>query len=233
MLAGRRVLAIVTARGGSKGIPGKNLSPLGGRPLLDWTVEAARGAACIDRVVVTSDDEKILDAARQAGADCVRRPAEIAGDLARQEDAVLHAMGWVERDEAAYGYVVMLAPTNPLRPARLIDETAQFLAGHATARAAMTVIECEHPPLRANVLPADGSMERFHPEELRWKNRQELPTYYRITGAVCIAEWDYFRLEGSFLGPRTYAFVADRRSSIDIDDSLDLAVAEYLQGLSG
>ncbi|MFO0678095.1 MAG: acylneuraminate cytidylyltransferase family protein [Polyangiaceae bacterium] len=227
MTAGRRALAVVTARGGSKGIPGKNLRPLAGKSLLAWTVDAAVHATSIDAVVVTSDDDAILREAEARGARAVRRPDELSGDTAQQEDAVLHAMESAEASLGRFDLVVLLAPTNPLRGAALVDAVVAFQLATPKARAVLTVVECDHHPLRSGPLPADGSMANFMPPELKWKNRQELPKYYRISGSVCVAEWEHFRRERSFLTDATFAYPTASREGIDIDSELDLLLAAH------
>jgi CMP-N-acetylneuraminic acid synthetase len=224
-------LAIITARGGSKGLPGKNIRKLLGKPLIGWTVEAAKAARHVDKVVVSSDSEEILEVARQFGADTpLVRPAELAGDLAQQEDAVLHAMDQVEESDGKYDRVMLLAPANPLRDAQEIDAVAEAFMAHSRAEAMMTVIPCEHSPLQANVLPEDGSLKDFIPADIRWKNRQELPRYYRISGSVCLSQWDHFREHRSFMTPLTYAYVTSPRRGLDIDTLSDFLLAEaYLR----
>ena len=123
-----------------------------------------------------------------------------------------------------------LAPTNPLRDAALVDAVLAFHGGHPKAKATLTVVPCEHHPLRANVLPPDASMASFMSDDIKWKNRQELPTYYRISGSVCVADWAYFEAEKSFLTPLTYAYPTDGPSGIDIDGEADLALAAYWLG---
>jgi len=223
-----RILAVITARGGSKGLPGKNLRPLLAKPLIGWTVEAAVASEAVDRVVVSSDDEAILRVAAEHVAETpFVRPAELSGDLAKQEDAVLHAMDWVERDEGrAYDGVMLLAPTNPLRDAVEIDAVAAHWASQPQARAVMTVVPCEHHPAFANTLPDDDSMADFIAPELRTKNRQELPPYFRICGSVCLSEWAWFHEHQTFVTPATYAFVTSRRNGTDVDSLADFAVAE-------
>jgi N-acylneuraminate cytidylyltransferase/CMP-N,N'-diacetyllegionaminic acid synthase len=224
-------IAVVTARGGSKGVPRKNIRLLGGRPLIAWTVEAAVLARTVDRVVVSSDSEEILQAAREAGGETpFLRPAELSGDLAKQEDAVLHAMEWVQRTGATFANIVLLAPTNPMRDAAEIDAVVSAFIANPLARATVTVVPCKHSPLHANTLPDDGSMRDFIPAGLRLKNRQELPQHYRLDGAVCVAEWEHFRRVGSFVTDEAYAYIHSRQKGIDIDDEEDFALAEVLLG---
>lgn len=230
MIDGKRVLCIITARGGSKGVPRKNVRLVAGKPLIQWTIDAAANAKTIDRVVVSSDDDEILSHAAP-DAEAVKRPPELATDVAKQEDAVLHVMSDLDARGFRTDLIVLLAPTNPLRDAALIDDVVTFHARHPRARATLTVVECEHHPLRANVLPSDGSMANFIPAELKWKNRQELPTYYRISGSVCVADWSYFLEEKTFLADLTYAYPTEARAGLDIDSDADLRLASmYLTG---
>lgn len=231
MINGKTAVAIVTARGGSKGVPRKNVRPVAGKSLITWTIEAAKTARTIDRVVVSSDDDEILARAAESGAESIRRPPELATDLAQQEDAVVHAMRALEQLGRAADLVVLLTPTNPLRDGALIDEVLGFHAHHDRARATLTVVECEHHPLRANTLPPDRSMAEFMPPDLKWKNRQELPVYYRISGSVCVADWDYFHEQRSFLTDLTFAYPTAPRAGLDVDGEVDLHLAElYLSG---
>ena len=227
MIEGRSVAAIITARGGSKGLPGKNLLELGGKPLVAWTIEAARGAHTMDTVLLSTDSEEIATVGLAYGAEVpFLRPVELSGDFAKQEDAVLHAMGWLEAQGRRSDLVAMLAPTNPLRTSGDIDAAVEYLVSHERARSVMTVSACTESPIHANVLPPDGSLASFVPEDLRWKNRQELPQYCRVTGAVAVAEWDHFAEHRTFLTPESYALTTAARASVDIDSPRDYLLAQ-------
>lgn len=227
MIKDKSILAIITARGGSKGLPGKNIRLLAGKPLIGWTVEAARRSKYIDRVIVSSEALEILDMARQFGADTpFVRPRELAGDLSKQEDAVLHAMDWMEKNDKRYDYMMLLTPTTPLRDTAEIDRVTEYMVSHPSAKSVMTVVECEHHPLFANILPHDHSMSNFVPADLRLKNRQELPKYYRLSASVCLIEWEYFKKHGSFHTPLTFAFITTQRNGLDIDGLADFMLAD-------
>jgi N-acylneuraminate cytidylyltransferase/CMP-N,N'-diacetyllegionaminic acid synthase len=231
MIGGRSVLVLVTARGGSKGVPKKNVRPLLGKPLIAWTIEAAKQSRYVDRVLVSTDSLEIKAVAEQAGADVpFLRPAGLADDLAKQEDAILHAMDWCETNDKAYDYMMVLVPTTPLRDTKEIDATLEMLFQHERAKAIFTVRECDHSPLQANILPSDACMDAFVPEHLKLKNRQELPTYYQLSGSVCLSEWGWFREQKSFLTPKTFAYLTDARRGLDIDSVRDFLLAEvYLR----
>jgi CMP-N-acetylneuraminic acid synthetase len=227
LIADKRIATVITARGGSKGLPRKNLRSFRGKPLIGWTIEAALRSRYVDRVIVSSESQEIIAAAERFGAEApFVRPQELAGDLSRQEDAVLHAMRWVTADEEPYDYLMMLTPTHPLRDAEEIDAVVERFAQHPRARSMLTVIPCEHSPLQTGTLPEDLSMANFMPADIRFKNRQELPQYYRLSASVALAHWNHFIAHESFLTPETYAFVTSPRRGLDIDTEADLLLAE-------
>lgn len=227
MIGDKSVLVLITARGGSKGVPGKNIRLLCGKPLIYWTIEAAKHSSYVDRVLVSTDADEIRQASLAAGAEVpFLRPSGLATDLAKQEDAILHAMDWCEATGKSYDYLMVLVPTTPLRDSAEINATLEMLAGHATARAIFTVRECDHSPLQANQLPPDSCMDSFVPAALKLKNRQELPTYYQLSGSVCLSEWNWFRAQQSFLTSHTYAYITTARKGLDIDNIADFLLAE-------
>ena len=227
----KKILAIITARGGSKGLPKKNIKKLANKPLIQWTVEASLQSQYIDRVIVSSDSQEIIDSAVQAGAEApFVRPADIAGDTAKLEDAILHAMQEISLQGESYDYMINLCPTHPLRDAEEIDRVIEYTIKHPQASAVMTVTECLHHPLQANILENDLSLATFMSDELKLLNRQELPVYYQLSGSVCISQWEYFQKVGTFLGPETYAYVTDAKKGLNIDSMTDFLLAEiYLQ----
>ena len=232
MIRGKRILAIITARGGSKGLPGKNIRPLAEKPLIAWTIEAALQSKYVDRGIVSSDSPEILEVSRRFGADApFVRPAHLATDLAKQEDALLHAMAFVEKEEGRpYDYMMLLTPTHPLRDSAEIDAVVEALADNPRARSILTVIECDRHPLFANKLPPDLSMKNFIAPELRTKNRQELPTYYQLAASVCLIEWDHFAQHETVQTDETYAYVTSPEKGLDIDSLRDFQLAElYMQ----
>ena len=142
MIGNGKVLAVIPARGGSKGLPGKNILPVGGKPLIAYSIDAARACAAVDRVIVSSDDDAIIAAARACGCDVpFRRPDELATDTAASIDVILHALDQVP----GYDYVVLLQPTSPLRTAADIDAACERLAGHG-AQACVSVSPVEQSP---------------------------------------------------------------------------------------
>jgi N-acylneuraminate cytidylyltransferase/CMP-N,N'-diacetyllegionaminic acid synthase len=227
-----RILGLIPARGGSKGLPGKNTRPLAGKPLIAWTVEAALAAPSLARVVVTTDDEAIAAVARDAGADVpFLRPAELATDDATMIDVVLHATDPAVLGEA-YDAVCLLQPTTPLRAAEHIEAAVARLR-ETGGRAVVSVAETEHSPLWENTLPPDGSMAGFLRPEVENVNRQHIPAYYRLNGAIYLARLDFLAEQRGFIAEGTYAYVMPREASIDIDTLLDFQLAEFLMERRG
>ena len=221
MIEGRPVLGIIPARGGSKGVPRKNLRPLGGKPLLAWSVEAGQGAACIDRLVLSSDDEEIMTVARELGCEVpYRRPAHLAQDSSPTIDLVLDLLDFLPE---TYGYIVLLQPTSPLRTAQDIDDAAN-LCVRAGAPACASVMPADRSPYWMYTLGEGGTMVPLLSPPAATR-RQDLPAIYVLNGAVYVAQCDWLRRHRKFSGHGSVAYVMPPERSIDIDTDLDFVLA--------
>jgi len=224
MLSRKTFLAIIPARGGSKRLPRKNVLDLNGKPLIAYSIEAGLKSKYIDKVIVTSDDEEILNISKEFGADIIKRPDALASDTATSFDAIKHTIDNVDK----YDYIVLLQPTSPLRSAKQIDEAIELLESKE-ANAVVSVCEMDHSPLWSNTLPQDGSMQGFLRDEILNKRSQDLEKYYRLNGAIYICKTDKLLEEKSFfLKDNIYAFIMDRESSVDIDEEIDFKIAEVM-----
>ena len=220
-----KYLAIIPARGGSKRLPNKNILDLNGKPLIAWSIEAAKKSKRIDDIVVTSDSEKILDIAKKYNVKAIKRPDYLANDTATTFDAIKHT---IENIEENYKYIVLLQPTSPLRNAKHIDEAIELLE-QKRADAVVSVCEMDHSPLWSNTLPENLDMSGFLRNEIKNKRSQDLPIYYRLNGAIYICKTDRLLQEKSFfINDNIFAYVMDRKSSVDIDDEIDFKIAEVL-----
>jgi len=225
MYKNKTFLAIIPARGGSKRLPNKNILDLAGKPLIVWSIEAGLGSKYIDKVVVTSDSEEILNISKNFGAEIIKRPDELANDTATTFDAIAHAIDSIEKK---YDYIVLLQPTSPLRNAKHIDKAIELLETK-NADAVVSVCQMGHSPLWANTLDESLSMKNFLSEEILNKRSQDLETYYRLNGAIYICKTDKLLKEKSFfLKDNIFAYVMDRESSVDIDEEIDFKLAEVL-----
>ena len=220
-----KYLAIIPARGGSKRLPNKNILNLNGKPLTAWSIEAAKKSTKIDDVVITSDSEKILNIAKQYNVKAIKRPDFLANDTATTFDAIKHA---IETLDDKYEYIVLLQPTSPLRNEKHIDEAIELLE-QKNADAVISVCEMEHSPLWSNTLPENLDMSNFLRDEVKNKRSQDLDKYYRLNGAIYICRTDRLLKEKTFfIKDKIYAYIMDRKSSVDIDDEIDFKLAKVI-----
>lgn len=217
MIGARRVLGLIPARGGSKGLPGKNILPVAGRPLLAWTVDSGRGSRCIDRLVLSSDDEAIIAAARACGCEApFRRPPALASDTAATIDVVLHAL-----DELPdHDVVVLLQPTSPLRTGEDIDAACERFAASG-APACVSVSPVEQSPYWMYRLGDNHALEPLLEAPAGATRRQDLPPVYALNGAVYVADTAWLRRSRTFVTRETVAHVMPAERSIDIDTAAD------------
>ena len=223
------VLGLITARGGSKGVPMKNLAPLAGRPLIAWTIEAALNSSSLDRVVVSTDDVRIADVAREWGAEVpFLRPAELAQDDSPHVDVVLHAIHWLsDREGNQPGRVVLLQPTSPLRSAADIDGAVN-LALREDADAVVSVVESHVHPYLTHRMTERGILQPFVRCDVAYPRRQDLPPAYFVNGAVFVNRRTSLLATRTFYPNETYGYVMPPERSIQIDTLWDLRLAELV-----
>ena len=218
---GVEVVALIPARGGSNGIPRKNLAPLAGRPLLAWTVDAARESRALSRTVVSTDDDEIAAAARGLGADVLDRPAELAADETPMRDVIQHALAGLREPEV----LVLLQPTSPLRRARHVDEAVELLRATG-ADSVVSVVEVPHRYRPGSLMALDGErLVRLADDHAA--TRQEKPVVYARNGPAVLALRTE-RIGADLYGGDCRAYVMEQRDSVDVDDPFDLELAELL-----
>jgi CMP-N-acetylneuraminic acid synthetase len=216
-------LALIPARGGSKGIPRKNIREIAGKPLVAWTIEGALSANGVERVVVSTDDEEIAAVAREWGADVpFLRPAELATDETPGIAPVLHAMEQLTE----YEDVLLLQPTSPLRRREEI-EALLSLARREGAQSIVSVVEVRDHPSWMFRMADDGRLESYA-QAAEAARRQDLPILYSLNGAMYWIRTEWLQRERRLVGPWTRGFVMDAASSVDIDSMLDWRLAEIL-----
>lgn len=228
-----KVLGIITARGGSKGIPGKNLKDLGGRPLLAYTVDAARDSGVLDRVILSTEDSAIADAGRSLGCEVpFTRPAELSKDETPHLPVIQHAAQWM-RDHAGYqpDAVMILQPTSPLRSADDIAATVRLLeSSGADSVVSVTEVSAHAHPMRMLRVDERGQATLFatgEPVRRRINRRQDLPQAWVMNGAIyaCLTRL-LFDAEPSLYGDRVVAYAMPAERSVSIDDFEDWSAAE-------
>lgn len=238
MVAAPEVLAIVQARGGSKGLPGKNLSLLGRHPLVAYSIVSGLRAKTVTRLIVSTDDEEIADVSRQYGAEVpFMRPAELATDDATDYPLIEHALDWLQSQQ---GYqpkiIVQLRPTTPLRPQGLIDEAVGVLLDDPTTDCARGVTPSGQNPYKMWRLGSDNNLqpllESDVPEPYNMP-RQKLPPTYWQTGHVDAIAYETIVRKHSLTGDRIKAVMVEPQYCIDIDSQRDIDLANWILGRGG
>ncbi|MFJ7889401.1 cytidylyltransferase domain-containing protein [Lysinibacillus xylanilyticus] len=219
-----KVLAIIPARGGSKGVPRKNIKELAGKPLIEWTIEEAKKSKYIDRIIVSSEDKEILQVAQKFGADVpFIRPANLAEDTTAGIEPVLHAL----EHFSDYEYVVMLQPTSPLRLVEDIDGCIEQLL-QENAEFCVSVCEVGQSPYWMYTLDSSTKMQPLLKQQTLITRRQDLPKVYTLNGAIYLANIDLLKQTRNFITEETIAYVMPVERSYDIDTEEDFKICEYL-----
>jgi CMP-N-acetylneuraminic acid synthetase len=221
-----KVVAVIPARAGSKGIPNKNLTKVGGKPLISWSIEAAVKSAKIDKIIVTSDGDDILaGAGAYKEVDTLKRPSELAQDHTPTAPVITHALKELNITKDTYDYLILLQPTSPLRTTNHIDEAIEKMID-SDATALISVSEPEHHPLKSFKKNAQGYLEGIVNNEYPFLPRQELPKVYQPNGAIYIVELKYFLENENFYSNQTIEFLMSAETSIDIDSVEDIKKVE-------
>ncbi|WP_422658572.1 acylneuraminate cytidylyltransferase family protein [Paenibacillus sp. EC2-1] len=228
-----KCLAIIPARGGSKGVLRKNLRLINGKPLIQYTIEAALGSQCIDQTIVSTDCPEIAQVSVEAGAMVpFIRPSTLAEDQSRTMDVLQHAVEFYEKQGVFYEHIILLQPTSPLRNSFDIEEAySLFLRNEADSLQSVSPV-LQHPYLFRKF--EDTILEPYHSVEDERLRRQDLEEIFVLNGAIYIVRKELLMEESSLVGPRNCGYVMPKSRSIDIDDELDLEVAEvYLRKTNG
>ncbi len=222
-----RTMALVTARGGSVGLPGKNLHMLDGKPLIGWSIKAALKAKLVDRVVMSTDCSKIAEVAREFGAEVpFLRPGELARSDSGHKGVVLHAIKWM-RDEEGYlpDNLILLQPTSPLRTAGDIDGAIGMMDQPDTG-GVIGVCRSTNHPLLALVKGKTG-LDFLITDGPAYRRRQDLPETYHINGAIYLVDTASFLNEQTFLPDGARPYVMPMERSVDVDTEAEFRLAEF------
>lgn len=221
-----RILALIPARGGSKGIPGKNIREFNGRPLVAYTIAAARKSKYIDAVVVTTDSETVASVAQKYGAEIpFLRPAELAQDASKTIDAVIHARDALEALGRPYDVIALLQPTSPLRRADEIDGAVETFFSHGMLGLA-SVSEAAENPILTRRIDASGVLHPILPVSSTVR-RQDMPRFWHVDGAIYINRSSDLTHDTS-LNDNPIAFIMPRLRASDIDNIEDFLCAEEI-----
>lgn len=221
-------LAIIPARSGSKGLKDKNIKLLNGKPLIAYTIEAAKKSGLFNEIFVSTDSEKYAKIAQVWGANVpFLRSDELSTDIASSWDVVREAINKYKENGKEFDTIALLQPTSPLRTA---DD---IIAGYNKmkqkfANSIVSVCETDHSPLWSNTLPEDNSMVSFVKQDIIYSIRQDLPTYYQINGALYIVRTNYLMSNNNIYKDSSFATIMSRENSIDIDTRMDFIIADAL-----
>lgn len=218
-----KTLGIIPARGGSKGIPRKNVKNLGTKPLIAWTIEQALEATLLEDIIVTTDDEEIADVAKQWGAKIpFMRPTELAQDTTPGIDVILHALGYAQN----FQRIVLLQPTSPFRTSADIDGIIQY-CDDRQAPSAVSITPASKHPFWSYSLQDETLVPLINGDATK-KTRQELPKAFNLNGALYLAETEWLKQTKTLLHDTTLGYVMPTERSIDLDTERDWQWAEFL-----
>jgi CMP-N,N'-diacetyllegionaminic acid synthase len=223
-----KLLALVPARGGSKRVPNKNIRELGGKPLIQWTLDAALGIPEIADVLVSTDSPEIAKIAKEAGALVPwLRPAELASDTATTLSVCRHALEWYEHHNGSVDAILLLQPTSPFRTQESIVRAIDLFRVHPE-RSIVSFSSAESHPLWCYRIQED-MVQPFVEGSQKPTRSQDLPSVYVINGAIYIASPAYLNQHGSFIGRDTVPLIMeDMNESLDIDTEMDWNFAQFL-----
>jgi len=232
MINGKRILALVPARSGSKGLPGKNVRPLGGKPLLAWPIEAARASRLVDDVVISTDSAEFAEIAERHGARApFLRPAELAADTAPSIGFILHALDTLEAAGERFHYLIVLEPTSPLTEGTDIDAAIERLdaaAGEADALVGVTPMVTQHPAFFVRI-GVGGRISPYGAADFaNLPRRQDIEPVFCIDGSLYLSTVEAIRRERSFYHARTIGFETERHKAFEVDDLVDFLCIEAI-----
>lgn len=219
------IIAIITARGGSKGLPRKNIRELAGKPLIAYSIQAALECPHIDRCIVSTEDSEIKRISINCGAEVIDRPTELAQDSSTSQAVVKHVLETVRYQNSTLpDYFVLLQPTSPLRNAGHLTECIEMFMG-SQYRSAISVTEAGHHPFKMLTFKDDKLIPLFGREYLDMP-RQLLPEVFRQNGAIYLMSSEVFLKEYAFFADTAMPYLMSEYDSIDIDSEMDLLIAE-------
>jgi len=225
MLNKRKILSIIPARSGSKGLPNKNIINLINKPLIAWTIEASISSKFITNTIVTSDSDEILSISKDYGANTLKRPKILSDDNSSAESVVNHVLKDLKKEKDHYDYLIYLQPTSPLRDKFEIDNAINLFF-EKEVDLIISVYEIDRKYLKLFLENEEGYIQGIPENNFHSKNRQTLPKVYMPNGAIYIIKTDSFISNNGFISNNTLPYVMSKSISIDIDNIKDLKKAE-------
>lgn len=231
MYKNKKILAVIPARGGSKGIPKKNIVEINGKPLINYTISSALESQYIDRVITSTDSEKIAEVAVRCGAEVpFLRPKNLAEDQSKIIDVLINLINQLSIEDDNFDYIVLLQPTQPLRKSSHIDEAIKLVIDNDYKSLASVSLVRDHPIL-VRTIDNQGKLESLlHINST--VRRQDFPIYYKINGAIYINRIDEDFDEDTSLNDNIYSYIMDKEFDLDIDEPFDLEVLKMKLSLN-
>ncbi|MFU0823629.1 acylneuraminate cytidylyltransferase family protein [Clostridium sp.] len=227
MYKDKRILGVIPARGGSKGIPHKNIINFCGKPLIAHSIEAAKKSKYIDYILVSTDDREIKEVSLKYGAKApFLRPKEISDDKSKSIDVVVHAINYLRDNDETFDYVILLQPTSPLRTEKDVDSAIKTII-EKKGRSLVSLCKVDENPILMRTIEG-GKLKpilEFGGDNLR---RQDLPQFYIFNGAIYINTVDMLLEDRTFVDEHTIPYIMEKCKSVDIDNILDVKIAEYI-----
>jgi N-acylneuraminate cytidylyltransferase/CMP-N,N'-diacetyllegionaminic acid synthase len=227
----RKVLGIIPARAGSKGLPGKNTKHFCGKPLIAYAIEAGSNCEFIDDLIVSTDSQEIAEIARKLGAQVpFIRPANLAFDITLTTDVVIHALDFFKDNmKQIFEYVIVIEPTSPLRDSTDLTKAMENLLKHETAKSIVGICLTENQnPKYLFKLQNNNNLVKYDKSNDTLPRRQDLDEVYFVEGSLYISDVDYFRQNKTFYHDKTMGYILPKWKSIEIDDIFDFIMAEAL-----
>ena len=220
------VVSIIPARGGSKGIPRKNIKLLNKNPVISYSIEASNSCGLINNTIVSTEDDEISKISNEWGANIIKRPDELAEDTSSSIDVILHVLDYLEDNDSLPDLFVLLQPTSPLRTSEDIENSINLFL-ESDCDSLVSVCKLNHQSL-LNFSLNDDYLVQNNNENFFNCRRQDLPTYYELNGAIYITTPEYIRKNKSFYGDKTIPYIMPKERSVDLDTFFDFKLVEFL-----
>lgn len=229
MINGRKILAVITARGGSKGLKGKNIKKLNDKPLIKYSIEACLKSKYIDKTILSTDDLEIIRVAKESEVDIpFIRPEELACDTATSISVIQHAVEFLEKQGELYDYIITIQPTSPLRTEEHIDSAIELIENNSDADSLVSVTKVDYHPFWMKKVE-DGYLKPFYNiDEKTYTRRQDLPDVYQMNGAIFISKRDLIIRDSIISGESVIPYFMSAEESVDIDNQLDFHLVELM-----
>tara|TARA_A100001035_G_scaffold274547_1_gene266665 strand:- start:498 stop:1187 length:690 start_codon:yes stop_codon:yes gene_type:complete len=220
-------VALIPARGGSKGLKKKNLYPVNNKPLISWTIESAISSHYLEQIFVSSDDNSILEIASKEGVNCIERPANLAEDTSSMESVIMHSIEQIDKQGIGFKYLILLQPTSPLRDSKDIDLACKKFI-QLKANSLISVTNVESSVLKTLVKDDNGFLKPAFDNKFPSMNRQQLPLAYKPNGAIYIINKKLFLNNPTLFQKDTAMYEMKENKSIDVDSINDIHTIEKL-----